>query len=76
MMPILDGESAARMIRSTKNANQHTPIVAVTSYEFQNPSADETNTIFSVVWAVCWSIDVTWADRCLYLGAHQTSSKG
>lgn len=48
-MPILDGESAARMIRSTKNANQHTPIVAVTSYELSNFSAEDSNAIFSAV---------------------------
>ncbi|RKP25977.1 CheY-like superfamily [Syncephalis pseudoplumigaleata] len=33
VMPIVDGEAAARMIKSTNNANRHTPIVAVTAYE-------------------------------------------
>ncbi|KAJ3038417.1 hypothetical protein HDV00_000605 [Rhizophlyctis rosea] len=32
-MPIVDGETAARMIKSTKNVNQTTPIVAITAYE-------------------------------------------
>ncbi|KAI7864969.1 hypothetical protein BDF14DRAFT_1883812 [Spinellus fusiger] len=32
-MPILDGEAAARMIKSTNNMNRETPIVAVTAYE-------------------------------------------
>ncbi|KAJ3087142.1 rim15, signal transduction response regulator, partial [Quaeritorhiza haematococci] len=36
-MPILDGETAARMIKSTNNINQITPIIAVTAYE-QPPS--------------------------------------
>ncbi|KAI7878553.1 hypothetical protein K492DRAFT_149339 [Lichtheimia hyalospora FSU 10163] len=32
-MPIIDGESASRMIKSTQNINQQTPIIAVTAYE-------------------------------------------
>ncbi|CAG8579485.1 10890_t:CDS:2 [Paraglomus occultum] len=32
-MPIIDGELATRMIKSTKNINMTTPIVAVTAYE-------------------------------------------
>ncbi|KAJ3156374.1 hypothetical protein HDU89_004156 [Geranomyces variabilis] len=32
-MPIVDGETAARMIKSTNNVNQTTPIVAITAYE-------------------------------------------
>ncbi|RCI05967.1 hypothetical protein CU098_013699 [Rhizopus stolonifer] len=32
-MPIIDGESAARMIKSTSNSNSDTPIIAVTAYE-------------------------------------------
>ncbi|KAJ3411713.1 hypothetical protein HDV05_001823 [Chytridiales sp. JEL 0842] len=32
-MPIIDGETAARMIRSTKNINQITPVIGVTAYE-------------------------------------------
>ncbi|KAJ3022779.1 hypothetical protein HKX48_005255 [Thoreauomyces humboldtii] len=32
-MPIVDGETAARMIKSTNNVNQQTPIVAITAYE-------------------------------------------
>ena len=30
---IVDGESASRMIKSTQNINQQTPIIAVTAYE-------------------------------------------
>ncbi|KAG0792088.1 hypothetical protein G6F16_004230 [Rhizopus arrhizus] len=32
-MPIIDGETAARMIKSTNNKNRDTPIIAVTAYE-------------------------------------------
>ncbi|KAI8384454.1 uncharacterized protein BYT42DRAFT_529487 [Radiomyces spectabilis] len=32
-MPIIDGETAARMIKSTNNVNRTTPIIAVTAYE-------------------------------------------
>ncbi|KAJ1557276.1 hypothetical protein HK096_008161, partial [Nowakowskiella sp. JEL0078] len=32
-MPIVDGETATRMIKTTKNINQLTPIIAVTAYE-------------------------------------------
>ncbi|KAI9279143.1 hypothetical protein BY458DRAFT_532256 [Sporodiniella umbellata] len=32
-MPIIDGEAAARMIKSTNNINKTTPIVAFTAYE-------------------------------------------
>ena len=31
-MPILDGEGAARYIKSTKNKNATTPIIAVSAY--------------------------------------------
>jgi CheY-like chemotaxis protein len=30
---IVDGETAARMIKSTNNSNRETPIIAVTAYE-------------------------------------------
>lgn len=53
-MPILDGESAARMIKSTKNANQQTPIVAVTSYELKDAQLSEEGTMFSAVSIVCF----------------------
>jgi len=50
LMPILDGENAARMIKSTKNANQNTPIVAVTSYAAQDqPHVTEEGTVFNAV---------------------------
>ena len=29
----VDGESAARMLKSTDNINKHTPVIAVTAYE-------------------------------------------
>ncbi|KAG2231009.1 hypothetical protein INT48_001616 [Thamnidium elegans] len=32
-MPIIDGETVARMIKSTNNNNRKTPIIAVTAYE-------------------------------------------
>ncbi|KAI8391144.1 uncharacterized protein BYT42DRAFT_183352 [Radiomyces spectabilis] len=32
-MPIIDGEAAARMIKSTNHVNRDTPIIAVTAYE-------------------------------------------
>ncbi|KAI8994838.1 hypothetical protein BDB01DRAFT_846838 [Pilobolus umbonatus] len=32
-MPIVDGEAAARMIKSTNNINKNTPIIAVTAYD-------------------------------------------
>ncbi|KAF7728237.1 hypothetical protein EC973_006518 [Apophysomyces ossiformis] len=32
-MPIIDGETVARMIKSTNNVNRDTPIIAVTAYE-------------------------------------------
>ena len=56
-MPILDGESAARMIKSTKNANQQTPIVAVTSYELKDAQLSEEGTMFSAVSIPRWSLN-------------------
>ncbi|PVU89187.1 hypothetical protein BB559_005204 [Furculomyces boomerangus] len=32
-MPILDGDQATRMIKSTNNSNSETPVVAITAYE-------------------------------------------
>ena len=32
-MPIINGDDASRMIRSTKNLNSDTPIVAVTAFD-------------------------------------------
>ncbi|KAI7895292.1 uncharacterized protein EV154DRAFT_457800 [Mucor mucedo] len=37
-MPIIDGQAAARMIRSTNNINKNTTMVAVTAYECNNQS--------------------------------------
>lgn len=46
----VDGENAARMIKSTNNANQNTPIVAVTSYAaHERAHITEEGTLFSAV---------------------------
>lgn len=48
--PSVDGENAARMIKSTNNANQNTPIVAVTSYAaHERTSVTEEGTVFNAV---------------------------
>ncbi|OXC70861.1 hypothetical protein AYX13_00277 [Cryptococcus neoformans] len=59
-MPVVNGEQVARMIRSTNNHNQLTPIIAATSYE---QYINEEGTLFSAVLAK----PVTKADliRCL-----------
>ncbi|WVQ85691.1 hypothetical protein IAT38_007857 [Cryptococcus sp. DSM 104549] len=49
-MPVVSGEQVARMIRSTNNHNQNTPIIAATSYE-QHQSITEEGTLFSAVLA-------------------------
>ncbi|ORZ09533.1 hypothetical protein BCR42DRAFT_381630 [Absidia repens] len=46
-MPIIDGEAAARMIKSVKNRNQSTPIIAVTAYERTVQLADTFDDIVS-----------------------------
>lgn len=38
-MPVMDGEQAARYIKSTNNKNTSTPIVAVSAYSGQDASA-------------------------------------
>ncbi|KAJ1965738.1 rim15, signal transduction response regulator [Dipsacomyces acuminosporus] len=38
-MPIVDGDEAARMIKSTYNANRDTPIIAMTTYEGESTDA-------------------------------------
>lgn len=46
----VDGENAARMIKSTNNANQNTPIVAVTSYAaHERIHITEEGTLFNAV---------------------------
>lgn len=46
----VDGENAARMIKSTNNANQNTPIVAVTSYAAHDQlRITEEGTLFNAV---------------------------
>lgn len=44
-MPVLDGESAARYIRSTNSKNTNTPIIAVSAYSI--PDLNEPNNVFS-----------------------------
>ncbi|RDB22536.1 Serine/threonine-protein kinase cek1 [Hypsizygus marmoreus] len=44
-MPVLDGESAARYIRSTNSKNTNTPIIAVSAYSGTDPS--ETSNVFT-----------------------------
>ncbi|EHS63719.1 AGC protein kinase [Puccinia graminis f. sp. tritici CRL 75-36-700-3] len=46
MMPLIEGQDAARMIKSTQNPNALTPIVAVTSF-FENYSCSEQGTLFA-----------------------------
>ncbi|CAO3595486.1 unnamed protein product [Absidia cylindrospora] len=46
-MPIIDGEAAARMIKSVNNRNQNTPIIAVTAYERTVQLADTFDDIVS-----------------------------
>ncbi|KAI8090062.1 uncharacterized protein BX664DRAFT_264234 [Halteromyces radiatus] len=46
-MPIIDGEAAARMIKSTKNHNQKTTIIAVTAYERTVQLADTFDDVIS-----------------------------
>lgn len=48
MMPIIEGQDAARMIKSTQNPNASTPIVAVTSFESY---LSEQGTLFSALLA-------------------------
>ncbi|BEI87152.1 hypothetical protein CcaverHIS002_0704980 [Cutaneotrichosporon cavernicola] len=47
-MPFVSGEQVARMLRSTANPNQDTPIIAATSYD---QSVTEEGTLFSAVLA-------------------------
>jgi len=46
-MPVVDGETAARMIKSTNNPSQHCPIVAVCSHA--SAIDQEVGTLFSGV---------------------------
>ncbi|MBW0478461.1 hypothetical protein O181_018176 [Austropuccinia psidii MF-1] len=47
MMPIIEGQDAARMIKSTKNLNSNKPIIAVTSFEKNlNLFFNENGTLF------------------------------
>jgi len=45
-MPVLDGEGAARYIRSTNSKNTSTPIIAISAYSGSDPS-DATHNLFS-----------------------------
>ncbi|KAG6821579.1 hypothetical protein H0H93_000088 [Arthromyces matolae] len=44
-MPVLDGEGAARYIRSTNSKNTNTPIIAVSAYSSSDPN--ETSNVFT-----------------------------
>ncbi|KAG6903488.1 hypothetical protein C0995_005511 [Termitomyces sp. Mi166 len=44
-MPVLDGEGAARYIRSTNNKNTNTPIIAVSAYSSTDPN--DTSNVFT-----------------------------
>jgi CheY-like chemotaxis protein len=46
-LPLVDGETAARMIRSTKNINQNTPVIAVTAYEQTFAQSQEFDDVMS-----------------------------
>jgi len=48
-MPVLDGEAAARYIKSTNSKNTNTPIVAVSAYSAADPS--ETSNVFDAALA-------------------------
>lgn len=48
-MPVLDGEAAARYIKSTNSKNTNTPIVAVSAYSSTDPS--ETSNVFDAALA-------------------------
>ncbi|KAL1405187.1 rim15, signal transduction response regulator [Vanrija albida] len=71
-MPYISGEQVARMIRSTNNHNQNTPIIAATSYD---QSITEEGTLFSAVLAKPFS--KSDLSRCLAkVGFVLTSSTG
>lgn len=42
-MPVVDGEQAAKYIKSTNNKNASTPIIAVSAYSGQDVSASASN---------------------------------
>ncbi|OBZ70089.1 Serine/threonine-protein kinase cek1 [Grifola frondosa] len=46
-MPILDGEGAARYIKSTNNKNANTPIIAVSAYSASDAIDSNNHTLFS-----------------------------
>jgi len=48
-MPVLDGEGAARYIKSTNSKNTNTPIVAVSAYSSTDPN--ETSNVFAAALA-------------------------
>ncbi len=55
-MPVVDGESAARYIKSTNNLNKSTPIVAVSAYVGQDSN------VASNLFAACIAKPVHKAD--------------
>jgi len=48
-MPVLDGEGAARYIKSTNSKNTNTPIIAVSAYSSTDPN--ETSNVFAAALA-------------------------
>ncbi|KAK0546010.1 rim15, signal transduction response regulator [Tilletia horrida] len=49
-LPIVSGEDAAKMIKSTRNVNSSTPIVALASYDREDP-VDVSHSVFNAVLA-------------------------
>ncbi|KAH9814655.1 RIM15-related serine/threonine-protein kinase [Melampsora americana] len=77
MMPIIEGQDAARMIKSTQNANAHTPIVAVTSFEsFIVAPSDSEGTLFAALLGKpVGKKDVLDVMKRLGFGARQTKKQ-
>ncbi|KNZ45695.1 AGC protein kinase [Puccinia sorghi] len=72
MMPLIEGQDAARMIKSTQNPNALTPIVAVTSFESYYVS--EQGTLFAALLTKPVNKkDVLNVMKRLGFGARQTS---
>ena len=72
-MPVVDGESAARYIKSTNNLNKSTPIVAVSAY------VGVDSNVASNLFAACLSKPVHKADLLVVmrqLGFRTSTSEG
>ncbi|EGG02429.1 RIM15-related serine/threonine-protein kinase [Melampsora larici-populina 98AG31] len=77
MMPIIEGQDAARMIKSTQNVNAHTPIVAVTSFESYiiAPSDSEGTLFAALLGKPVGKKDVLDVMKRLGFGARQTKKQ-